>query len=74
MAVNCADPCAWVASSACVACLAYWSYLGLYWPILAWLCFAWLGLALLGLALLGFAVLGLVCLPCKRLSYLFIGI
>lgn len=54
MAVNCADPCAWALSAARVACLAYLSYLSLYWPILAcigwqwpilaWLCCAWLSL------------------------------
>ena len=42
--------------------------------VLSWLVLAGIGLSWLGLAWLGFAVLGLVCLPCKRLSYLFIGI
>lgn len=50
MAVNCADPCAWSASAARVTCLAYSSYLGLYWPDVDYL----------GLALFCFAVIGLV--------------
>ena len=49
MAVNSADPCAWAVSAARVACLAYVSYLGLYWPACAYL------------GLLGFADLSLVC-------------
>lgn len=53
MAVNCADPCAWTASAACVACCsAYFTYIGLYGrtgSILARLCFAVIGLVWFGL-------------------------